>query len=205
MAYDYNRLFEKIIAAIASDGTITKRMNLVIEECARQRPHADWIDLSRIDFDGDSKALNQWLQVAFAHANSKEIRSGLWFGIFNPANENGEATADLYVGVSPDFEETSNEWAGDIEERELANYLDSNVLARIYSIAYDAPSGLGNDAEYPLALAYAGMAAHSILSVNDMPAALQGLKGAAVGFDSGDLLFLGEFVASQFISNVRAG
>jgi hypothetical protein len=205
MSYDYSRLFEKIVVAVASDGTFTERMNLVIEECARQRPHADWADLSRIDFDSDSTTLNHWLQIAFAHSDNDGACSGLWFGLFNPASENGEATADLYVGVSPDFDDTSIEWAGDIAALELENYLDSTVLERIYSIAYTSPSGLGNDAEYPLALAYGGIAARSVLVNSKLPPSLQKLKGAAVGFDSGDLLFLGKFTASKFFSDVRVG
>ena len=97
------------------------------------------------------------------------------------------------------------EWACDIDRPESANYLGSSVLREIYEIAYASPSGLGNNAEYPLMLAYGGIVVHAILAKNSLPAALHGLKGAAVGFDSGDSIFLGEFVASKFISNVRAG
>jgi hypothetical protein len=205
MTYDYSLLVEKIIAAIVVDGTIADRMKIVIAECARQRPHLDWAILSSIDFDRDILALNRWLQLAFSNPENKLPSSGLWFGLFNPANENGEASADIYVGTAPGYDRTTIEWAGDIDELDAPNYLGSAVLARIYEIAYGSASGLENDAEYPLVLAYGGIVAHSILARNTLPVALQSLKGAAVGFDSGDVLYLGEFVDSKFISHVRVG
>ncbi len=205
MAYDYSILFDKIIVAVSHTGSVTERMKLVIDECARQRPHPDWAELSKIDFEGDATTLNDWLAAAFAGADPNESRIGLWFGLFNPADEHGEASADMYVGASPGFATNSLDWARNIEELRSSNYLNSSVLKAIYSIAYRSPDGLSNDAEYPLVLAYGAIAAHSLLSENALPAALQGLKGAAIGFDSGDLLFLGEFDASRFFSNVRAG
>jgi hypothetical protein len=205
MTYKYDILFDKIIAAVASDGAIVDRMKIVIDECARQRPHDDWEKLSEIDFDADLPALDSWLQNAYATPADAMTRAGLWFGLFNPVNEAGQASADIYVGVAPEYDGSSIDWACDIEALEPGNYLGSRVLQKIYASAYDSRSGLANDAEYPLVLAYGGIMARSVLAKKSLPAGLHGIKGAVVGFDSGDSLFLGEFVASTFRSNVRAG
>lgn len=205
MAYDYNFLVEKIIGAIALDGEVADRMKIVIDECARQHPHPDWAIFSNIDFDRDRAALDSWLPTAFSNPDNGNSSSGLWFGLFNPANVSGEASADVYVAVAPDFDGSSIDWTGGIDGLDAPNYLESVVLAKIYEVAYNSTSGLKNAAEYPLTLAYGGIVAHSILQRNTLPMALQRLEGAAVGFDSGDVLYLGEFVDSKFISNVRIG
>jgi hypothetical protein len=67
------------------------------------------------------------------------------------------------------------------------------VLAKLYKIAY-REHGLGNDAEYPLCLAYGGLALRDLLRDAD-PSVFLGKSpslGIAVGFDSGDFVLVGK-------------
>jgi hypothetical protein len=57
---------------------------------------------------------------------------------------------------------------------------------------------LGNDAEYPVGLAYGAMAACAALQSARLTGPFAHLLGAAAGFDSGDLLFLGSFSEGWF-------
>jgi hypothetical protein len=77
-------------------------------------------------------------------------------------------------------------------------YARSQLLAQIYRIAYESPDSLGNNAEYPLVLGF-GVFAAKHLCLSSKPKLLGGGGGSrwiTVGFDSGDLLTLGQLSAS---------
>lgn len=205
MPYDFNRLASIIVQAIAGDDTYERRMGVIIDECAAQNPHPDWDRFRKINFQRDTSKIAGWLPAAFPGAQPKHSRQGLWFGLFNPLDDNEDSTADIYVGVAPEFDSTTMEWACDIEKPNPRNYLGSGVLDEIYKIAYESEDGLENDAEYPLVLGYGGVLARSVLTKFPFPIALRGVRGSAVGFDSGDFLILGEFANGGFVSNVRFG
>jgi hypothetical protein len=47
MQYNYPRLFEVLLRAVASDASVSERMHSLIDECAHQVPHNDWSLLSQ--------------------------------------------------------------------------------------------------------------------------------------------------------------
>lgn len=204
MAYDYDRLFEYIVAAVSAEGPIAGRMRRLIASCEDQRPHPGWRALRQIDFTADEAKLGPWLTRAGAEAGAGAAYRGLWFGLNNPVVD-GETSADIYLAASPAFESDSIDWAVDCTFYPEDRALNSVVLDGIYRHAYDTPGGLGNDAEYPLALAYGAMAACAALEAAALPAAFHELQGAAAGFDSGDFLFLGGFAEGRFQRSVTAG
>lgn len=199
MAYDFERLFAKIIASVSGGGAICERMQAIIDECSGQCPHPDWDRMRNIDFAADEMAIPSWLEIAFASPSSKG-RKGLWFGLFNPIVA-GKPTADIYAAAAPEFDGATINWAEKIDRPHAGSYLRSKVLGAIYSLAYEAKQSLGNDAEYPLALTYGAVVAYETLSKGVLPAVLHDVCGAAVGFDSGDLLFLGDFRDGKFQAN----
>jgi hypothetical protein len=73
-------------------------------------------------------------------------------------------------------------------------------MSAIYRIAYKK-GGLGNDAEYPLCLAYTALAIRELLNtVNPrMVLTAVGTVGVAVGFDSGDFLLLGRYTRDGLV------
>lgn len=204
MTYNYDRIFECIIDSVVSNGSIAGRMSVVIDECAAQHPHADWDRMRQIDYEADASRVACWLRTAFPEGQPSAEYRGLWFGLFNPVRSNGRPSADAYSCASPAFESGSIDWACDIDRPHSGSYLNSVVLGEIYSVAYEAKGGLGNEAEYPLALAYGSIAARAALSDWVPPPQLSNLQGVAVGFDSGDALLLGSFIEGQFCADVRA-
>jgi len=203
MGYKYQDLFVKIVESVADNGETAERMASVIDECAAQRPHADWSRLRRLDFRADEQKIAGWLSAAFPKAGERALGQGLWFGLFNPIRFDSPS-ADAYVSAAPDFDDASIEWATQIAPQHPGSYLNSVVLHNIYSIAYESYESLGNDAEYPLVLTYGGIAARAALMRSELPKSLTALRGAAVGFDSGDFLQLGDFADGKFITNVRS-
>lgn len=203
MRYDYKKLLKAIVDAVEGPGSFTSRMTLVIDECEAQRPHPHWSLMRTLDYDEKTAKLRSWIEGALSEQPTGFQLKGLWFGLNNPM-VNGEATADIYVAGSSKFDEGIG-WASETEFFPERGYFDSDVLAKIYAVAYATRDGLGNDAEYPLVLAYGAMLARAALEWLAAAPALQDLEGAAVGFDSGDFLSLGGFENQRFKTAVRVG
>jgi hypothetical protein len=180
MSYDYQRLFAIILDAVAADGPFAERMGRVIDECAVQIPHPDWPRFRALAFDEEAQALSGWLPRAFGASWKGAASQGLWVGLVQVMRDKG-MVADMYASASPAFDGESIVWAEDVERAGQESYLDSDVLAAIYRLAYGAKGGLGNDAEYPLALAYGAMATRAALEAGPLPEALSGLRGSRRG------------------------
>ncbi len=204
MGYDYQLLFEKIIQSVSENGSVTDRVHAVIAECERQVPHPHWGNMRRIDFEADNSRLKNWLPSLFQDSTQSRRAKGLWFGLFT-TGESGKEAAEIYVATSSSYDAKSIDWATETGQLAPANYLGSHVLRDIYSEAYRTHGGLGNTAEYPLVLSFGAIAARIVLEDSALTRKLSNLQGAAVGFDSGDFLFLGEFVQGKFVLGVRGG
>ena len=205
MSYDYKKLFDVIVREVSADGSFGIRMMAIVDECESQLAHKDWGVIRKIDFDSDANRLEHWLKGALAEAPTPSTLRGLWFGLYNPV-VGEEATADIYVSASESFDESSIDWACNSSFFPASDSLGSNGLASIYNIAYGSTKGLENDAEYPLVLAYGAMLARAAIeSLNITQSPLPMLEGAAVGFDDGDLLFLGRVEDGLFRTHIRAG
>ena len=199
MSYDYKLLFGSILKAIADGSSIADRMLFVIDECERQHPHHDWKRFRSIPFSGESEHLTLWAKRLMGQA--PQGSKGVWFGLFQAVHD-GQSVADIYGAFSPVFDIESNLWAENAIPVDSGADMDSKVMAAIYKVAYEELGGLGNDAEYPLVLAYGAMAARKVL---EMSGSSPSLKGAAVGYDSGDWIHLGEFLNYKFVASPKAG
>lgn len=204
MTYDYSVLFAKIVASVAEGGSFTERMHRLISHCEEQVPHEDWERMRQIDYEADRQVLDHWLAASFAEADGSALFRGLWFGINNPVIRD-QPTADIYVCASTRFEPKSLDWAVASNFFPESRYLNSKVLTAVYRLAYPSKTSLGNDAEYPLGLAYGAMAAGAALESARLVGPFTHLLGAAAGFDAGDFLFLGTFADGKFCAMPEAG
>jgi hypothetical protein len=201
--HDIRKLFATIIEAVSQVGDIKPRMHAVIAECAAQKPHADWQTFRDLDYGVDTERLKHWLSDAYRD-EAATLFKGLWVGLVQ-LNCDGKRVADAYLAAAPEFEAGAIDWTDGLKWAGEDSYLNSKILESIYRLAYDGRGGLGNDAEYPLVLAYGAMAAIEALQQPALPFALRSLRGAAVGYDGGDFLFLGEFRDGRFVRDVKAG
>ena len=121
----------------------------------------------------------------------------LWFGLFNPADEAGDATSGVYVAGTTRFHtiKTNPDWNVRPEYWPEGRYADSAVLRKIYRIA-----GNIDGAEYALCPAYAALAvAHLARSLD--PKLLRGNRrerSLVVGFDDGDHVIVGAVAQDGF-------
>ena len=204
MSYDYSLLFQNIIAAVSGGGSFEQRMNALITHCENQIPNKGWSGFREIDYEADNDRLKHWLPLACAEAVPSTLYKGIWFGLNNPVI-NGEPTADIYLAASQMFDRGSIDWAASASFYPVNGYLGSQVLSSIYRLAHSGSGALQNYADYPLVLAYGAMAARAALENTEFSGVFAQLNGAAVGFDSGDLLILGSFHGGSFETNVEIG
>jgi hypothetical protein len=100
-----------------------------------------------------------------------------------------------------DDEELSWLWNGERHYPDNA-YAHSASLRSIYEIGYGGDSGLGNDAEWPLCLAFGAFAVRSLLRGQSrrLVASTAPRIGVAVGFNDGDVLKIGELTDRGFVT-----
>jgi hypothetical protein len=187
---DFSRIYKGIEAATKGGVPLGRGMRQLIDVCARERPHHDWKRLAELDFEKDFSHLRDWFAQLLDESPPPTAATGLWFGLFNPLDDCGEMVADLYVtgGVHDpqDIDWTCSPiWEPD------GRYAGSQLLTEVCRIGYRGNENeLGNDAEYPLALAYACFAVRDL--ANDFATTLGTPERVLfVGFDSGDLLCVG--------------
>jgi hypothetical protein len=194
-------MYEWVVRELARRRPVAVSMSHLIDQCERVRPHPDWAHLRGLPY-AELSALITWIQEPFRKDSPQVPLKGLWFGLFNPCPD-GLTLADIYVCGSERFDpdSPSASWAVGPAWWPEGRYANSAVLADIYRIAYRAGSRkaeqkgcLGNDAEYPLVLAYGAFAVRALLGAVKPQLLLGKAKslGIAVGFDSGDFVLLGE-------------
>lgn len=210
MGIDLAQMHDWIVAEFARRRPVADSMAALIEQCEEAKPHSDWAKMRVLPF-ADLMRLIKWVQEPFRHEPPTVPLRGLWFGLFNPCPDGRTPVADIYVCGSERFEPNheDNSWAIAPDWWPEARYASSTVLADIYRIAYRQGSPvaeqkecLGNDAEYPLCLAYGAFAVREVLAGVDTSLILgeSSSLGVAVGFDSGDFILLGELTPDGLIA-----
>ena len=171
--------------------------------------HPDWASLRAIDYAGDVPALRAWFERALSTEPPPAPVRGLYFAVCHPLLDIGEATADMeLVGTAAyDPADANLDW---LFSRHYfpQDYAGSAALRALYGIAYrthesgvEVEGALGNDAEWPIGLAFAVRAARAILegrTVADLPTDGDRV-GVANGWGDGDRLLIGEVTADGFI------
>ena len=191
MSIDLAKAYSWVVAEVGADIPAEESMLRLIEQCAKAADHPDWDEFRQIPFD-ELMGLSSWLDELLRNEPPGVCLRGLWFGIFNPIYR-GEPVADMYICGSTNFNDDPNdiEWAVEPEWWPANGYAGSEVLATIYRIAH-REGGLGNDAEYPLCLAFGALAVRDLLRKKATEVfEVVGSVGVGVGFDSGDFLLVG--------------
>lgn len=193
MALNFATIHGFVVKEIASKRSLRESMDRIIAKCEKGHPHDDWAKIAALPYE-NLDDLREWIEKPFREEPSKKKLAGLWFGLFNPVYTR-KPVADIYVCGSTRFDPSpdDNSWAGRPDWWPEGRYAHSAVLAKLYKIAY-RKDGLANDAEYPLSLAYGGLAVRELLRTAE-PSVFLGKSpslGVAVGFDSGDFVLVGK-------------
>ena len=192
-----SRIFDFIEKEVRSDRTLDQSMQRVFDRCEKRKSHKDWAKLYEVDLNFE--LLNKKVKGWFRNRKLKAVIKGLWFSIFFPANGR-YPIADLRLTGASSFwpDQDDNSWACDRSwQPETRAY--SNTLESYCKIARQK-NGLGNDAEYPLCLAYSALVLRDIFRFNKPETFLRSSSsiGVGVGFDDGDFIILGTLTKSGF-------
>lgn len=191
-AFDLSEAFNLIEDLTKLSPNVSAGMTHLLDYCEYKNPHTVWASVRTLDFEGDTKNLESWLEhVLSSEPPSHEI-IGFWFGLFNRVEEKKISCA-LYISGSTKYLDESD-WAVWNEASYLPNsrYADSKILHEIFRILEE--NNMLGDAEYILCLGYACFAVHAICNSIHAKMLLgeRGSRTIAVGFDSGDYIILSE-------------
>jgi hypothetical protein len=194
-------VFDKVKEIVAKDVTVAAGMKEIITFCKKNYEHADWMKFNGLEYDETSE-INNWIENVLKNDPIPPKINGLWFGLYNPCNDDGEASADIYIAGNDGFDkdDEDGEWAVDPKYFPETRYLKSKILDKIYQIAYSYEDGLENTAEYALCFAYGCLITKYLLVKYSKSIISSKTKsiGVAVGFDSGDFLVIGELNKDGF-------
>lgn len=190
----------KLLSLLREEGETGHGMDSLIDWCAKRRPHRDWRRLRALRWAAATRDLTCWLCRLLLLRPLSSAATTLHVGLFNPIyDERQGPVADCYVsGVSRGRGSDPGAWKVVWEPSDP--YSRSNVLRDLYRIAYANEKSLGNDAEYPLVLAFAAMFARDAgCALAPLIARNRRNRAMTVGFDSGDILLVGEAHAGRFV------
>jgi hypothetical protein len=181
---------------VLSDRPAREIIDQVIDTYETQLSHEAWQRLRALDWDDGVTVVADWLRAVLQREPPPEAVRGLWFGLDNPVDSNGRVRSDLYVSGTSEYDPDDDalDWVFS------GCYLPDGqpapaCLTDMYRIAYEHGDGLGNDAEWPLALVFGCVAVTRALQALDRSAggwSPGAPAGVVCGFEGGDFIFLGE-------------
>ena len=183
-------------------------MQELIDYTAGVVPNNRWDDLRSLDYRQDTIILRSWLATLLTREAPAVGVVAYWFGIFNPI-VNDTDSCGFYVSGSRERYKPGSDWAcwkpGAYVPQ--GRYAPSQVLPLLYRTAINVedPERLG---EYTLCLGYVCLVVADLVRYLDPPLLVGKAteRTVAVGFDSGDQIFLGSLTStgwSPAVSNPR--
>ncbi|HLM68678.1 MAG TPA: hypothetical protein VK358_14160, partial [Longimicrobium sp.] len=154
----------------------------IIDICESGLPHADWAAVRALDYAGAADAVGKWFRCTLHTELPAAPTRGLCVALVNPVHTPGEATLDLEMFGTAEFDgaDPGLHWLFSRCYSPDA-YAECAVLDQLYGIAYGTHSfaeliegTLGNECEWPVGLAFAVLATRRILAefnVGDLPGA----------------------------------
>ena len=206
----WGRVRETIERFVRSEAAspLTAGIAEVIELAAAERPHADWAQLRVLDPSAEVPSLRAWFEGSLYVQPPERPLHGLFFNVCNPVLENGDITTDLEFSGTGKSASEDRDWLS--TQFYEPGYASSAFLHELYGIAYGTrdfrrplAGVLGNNAEYPLGLAFAVLAARAVMrdrTSHDVANAAPAVSVAA-GFAAGDIALVGELTSAGFIPN----
>lgn len=184
-------------------------MREVIDLCAAAQPHPDWARLRELDYAGDARRMRDWFDQALREEPPTEPVRGLYFALCHPMTDEANLTADMELVGTRRFDPADRGMDWVYSRHYFPDlYASSGAMHRLYGIAHgthefgvSVPGVLGNDAEYPVGLAFAVLATRAVLegrTTGGLPTDADRV-GVAAGWADGDLLLIGEVTAAGFV------
>jgi hypothetical protein len=195
MKFDIDSAFDLIEELTNLQIDTKTRMTKLIDYCESTIPSPLWSSIRKLDFEGDTDRLRNWLETVLSSESPSENINGYWLGIFNPLLADGQVSCDLYISGSTRYDTKDLDWAVLDSDSYLPenNEANSEILQRTYQLLKE--HNLLWEAEYVLCLGYACIVVDSICRMVNPQLLLFGKnkkRAVVVGFDSGDWVVVRE-------------
>ena len=193
------RTFAVLQDQLDAGAEVVPAMKVLIDAACEERPHEDWRSLRDLPYPLGAAFIHEWLDRVMTEDALPPQADGLWFGLFTPVYDDGEARADVYVRGCK-FDPVDADCACTALWKPRGTYAHSDLLREVHRIAYGGPKGLGVDAEYPSVFGFTALsvAAWARGSGASGAAVARQRRQLVVGFDEGDMIHVGEFDGVSF-------
>lgn len=184
---DFRKMYDRIVRALKGhEEDVSEFMSDVLRACRGQLRRKAWSQFEALPYEEDLERCGSLILNVVAKEPPEIQIEGFWFGIGNPIRE-GEPVSDLYF-MGHDSYEPTDDWAGEMKYEPRDSWAHSEVLASIHKLAEE--SGLFNNADYPMELAYASFLARACVR-RYREATGSDPVGLSAGFQDGDLIHFG--------------
>lgn len=162
-------------------------------------PNIDWPSIEDIKILDDIQTLLPIIRTIFVDDPPKIVLHGIYFSIGsirNPSRIHESPIITLQVIGSSFYEPNDQfaDWAAEAEYYPINGTLALSSLQKVYNLAHASALPIGAQIEYAMSIAVAACILHCVLRTQvDRDSKPSDLLGVALGFDSGEVLYLGEF------------
>ena len=207
MDLDFRAYFERLQDEVRGRKNLHQSMVSLMDWCSQRLHHRDWKRLATLVDAEDSVSAREWLPGVLARAPCPFPIRGVYFGLGEFTDSNGIEFADLYVGFMSEYDrnDLAAEWLfSDPLHYPDEAYLGSETLrkAGVLCNREKQPPGLGVDGNVAFSVAFAALLLRTLLDEKAFRLFKgTGPIGVVTGFDSGDLVRIGEVTAGGFVAN----
>lgn len=182
-----------IIELLRQDLGPDEFMSAAIDLGASQTGPAGWDAFRALAYEEELEKRSSFFVDVISRNPPGAPLAGLYGEIAYPSR-GGKTVADVDVTGSDTYEPDDEEWFGSITYTPRDSLAGSEVLAKIYEMAY-LPGGLGNAADYTLCLAWGAYLSRACARRFVLETGSDRI-GLRVGFSGGDWIELGWVVRS---------
>jgi hypothetical protein len=196
------QIYRLLQQLIHQGGSVAGQMAKLLAEFEPSLPAKELNALRSLDYESELSALTARLQSGIDAAPPPKMPGGIYFGLFLPGREDGSIVADFYLATTDENDPADAEchWVSSLDYFPPDAQAQSQVLEHIYRLLPGLPEEVRTTAEDVLCLGYTGFVVAHILNAPGFRAWCEDGRviSVAVGWDSGDLLRIGELTAEGF-------
>lgn len=195
-------LYGQIQQLIHQGGSVAEQMVKLLAQFEPLLPAKELNALRSLDYESELAAVTARLQSGVAAAPPPKTPGGIYFGLFLPGRADGSIVADFYLAATDEHDPADAEchWVSSLDYFPPDAQAQSQVLERIYRLLPSLPEVVRTTAEDVLCLGYTGFVVVQALNAPAFRAwcAVGRVIPVAIGWDSGDVLRIGELTAEGF-------
>ena len=207
MNFNFAAFYDQLETEVRASSDFAKSVAALMDWSARQIPHSDWSRLAEFDAAKELAAARRWLPRVLKRSPCPFQVRGVYFGLGEFADRSGVEYADLYFGLMSEYDRVDLElkWVWCKPRHYPDNsYLKSKALKNggVLCNRESTPPGLSTPGHICFSVGFAALLLRHVLG-KEVFQLLGGTApiGVVTGFDSGDLLRLGEITADGFQPN----